>query len=192
MDCQQNTKENIVFKIKLLVPAEVLTSVVLYYITWPLYLRAYMLSCNQQQVQQYMPKKHNSTIYKLFLKNKKIIKATPSNIIRIRLIIHIKDPKEVPNIDYAHIENTEAEETTIADIITTSYPVRSNATSIINLNASQINIQQKRDNKHILSINNIPNIQENRKLYQPSITASLPYKKEQKIFQITIQEKQTI
>jgi hypothetical protein len=47
MDCQQNTKKNIVFKIKLLVPVEVLMSVVLHYITWPLYLRAYILSYNQ-------------------------------------------------------------------------------------------------------------------------------------------------
>ena len=48
MDCQQNTKENIVFKIKLLVPAEVLTSIVLHYTTRPLYLRVYVLSYNQQ------------------------------------------------------------------------------------------------------------------------------------------------
>ena len=33
MDCQQNTKKNIIFEIKSLVPIEVLTSVVLYYIT---------------------------------------------------------------------------------------------------------------------------------------------------------------
>ena len=46
IDCQQNTKENIVFKIKSLVPAEVLMSVVLHYITRPLYLRVYMLSYN--------------------------------------------------------------------------------------------------------------------------------------------------
>ena len=45
---QQNTKENIVFKIKSLVPTKVLISIVLYYVTQPLYLRAYMLSCNQQ------------------------------------------------------------------------------------------------------------------------------------------------
>ena len=105
-----------------------------------------------------MPKRYNNTIYKLFLKNKKIIKATLSNIIRIRLIIHIKDPKEASNIDYTHIENTKAEETTIVNIITTSHPVRSNITSAINLDASQVNIQQKRDNKYILNINNMPNI----------------------------------
>ena len=55
---------------------------------------------------------------------------------RIRLIIYIKDPKETSSVNYAHIEDTEVEETTIADIITTSHPVRSNTTSIINLDAS--------------------------------------------------------
>ena len=55
---------------------------------------------------------------------------------RIRLIIYIKDPKEAFSVDYIHIENTKVEETAIADIITTSYPVRSNAISVINLDAS--------------------------------------------------------
>ena len=77
---------------------------------------------------------------------------------RIRLIIHIEDPKEAFSVNYAHIEDTKAEETTIVDIITTSHPVGSNAISVINLDASQVNIQQKRDNKYILSINNMPNI----------------------------------
>ena len=45
---QQNIKENIVFEIKLLVPVEVLTSIVLHYITRLLYLRVYILSYNQQ------------------------------------------------------------------------------------------------------------------------------------------------
>ena len=84
---------------------------------------------------------------------------------RIRLIIYIEDPEEAPSVDYAYVEDTEAEETTMADIITTSHPIRSNTTSVINLDASQASIQQKRDHKHILSINNIPNIQESRKLY---------------------------
>ena len=84
---------------------------------------------------------------------------------RIGLIIYIEDFKEAPSVDHAHIEDTKVEETTIADIITTSHPVRSNATSVINLDASQVNIQQKRDNKYILSINNMPNMQESRKLY---------------------------
>ena len=77
---------------------------------------------------------------------------------RIRLIIYIKDPKETFSINYAHIEDTKVEDTTIIDIITTNYPVRSNTTSIINLNTNQVSIQQKRDNKYILSINNMPNI----------------------------------
>ena len=136
MDYQKNIKENTVFRIKLLVLIKVLKSVVLYYITQPLYLRACVLSYNQQQVQQYVPKRYNNTIYKLLLRNKKTIKAILSSITRIRLIIHIKDPKEALSIDYAHIENTKAEETIIVDIITTSHPVRSNATSVINLDAN--------------------------------------------------------
>ena len=135
MDCQQNTKKNIVFKIKLLVPVEVSTSIVLYYITRPLYLRAYILSCNQQQVQQYVPERHDNTIYKQFLRSKKTIKVTLSSIIRIRLIIYIKDPKEAFSVDHAHIEDTKAEETTIVNIITTGHPIRNNAISIINLDA---------------------------------------------------------
>ena len=84
---------------------------------------------------------------------------------RIGLIIYMEDPKEAFGVNQVHIEDTEVKGTIIVDIITTSHPVRSNATSVINLDASQVNIQQKRDNKHILSINNIPNIQESRKLY---------------------------
>ena len=55
---------------------------------------------------------------------------------RIRLIICIEDPEEASGVDYAHIEDTKAEETTIVNIITTSHPVRSNATSVINLDAN--------------------------------------------------------
>ena len=61
-------------------------------------------------------------------------------------------------MDYAYIEDTKAEETTIVDITTTSYPVGSNAISIINLDTGQVNIQQKKDNKYILNIDNMPNI----------------------------------
>ena len=93
-----------------------------------------------------MPKRHNNTIHKQFFRSK-IIKAIPSSTTRIGLIIYIKDPKEAPGVNHAHIEDTKAEETTIADIITTSHPIRSNATSVINLDASQVSIQQKRDNK---------------------------------------------
>ena len=87
-----------------------------------------------------MFKRHDNTIHKLFLRSKKTIKAILSSITRIGLIIYIEDPKEVFSIDHAHIKNTKAEETTIADIITTSHPIGSNATSIINLNAGQVNI----------------------------------------------------
>ena len=83
-----------------------------------------------------MSERYNNTIYKLFLKNKKIIKAILSSITRIRLIIYIKNPKEAFSIDYAHIEDTKVEETTIVNIITTSHPIGSNAISIINLNAN--------------------------------------------------------
>ena len=48
----------------------------------------------------------------------------------------MEDPKEALSVDRAHIEDTEAEETTVADIVTTGHPVRSNATSVINLDAS--------------------------------------------------------
>ena len=52
----------------------------------------------------------------------------------------MEDPKEAPGVNHAHIEDTEAEETTIADITTTSHPIRSNTISMINLDASQVNI----------------------------------------------------
>ena len=55
---------------------------------------------------------------------------------RIGLIIYIEDPKEAFSINYAHIKDTKAEETTIVDIITTSHPVGSNAISIINLDTN--------------------------------------------------------
>ena len=83
-----------------------------------------------------MPKRYNNIIHKLFLKSKKTIKATLSSITRIRLIIYIEDPEEAFSINYAHIKDTKTEETTIVDIITTNHPIRSNATSIINLNTS--------------------------------------------------------
>ena len=136
MDYQKNIKKNTVFRIKLLVLIKVLRSIVLYYITRPLYLRAYILSCNQRQVQQYVPKKYDNTIYKLFFRNKKTIKATLNNMTRIGLIIYIEDPKEAFSINYIYIKDTKAEETTIGDIIITSYFVRSNIISVINLDAN--------------------------------------------------------
>ena len=83
-----------------------------------------------------MPKRYDNTICKRFLRSKKTIKAILSNITRIGLIICIKDPEEAPSVDHAHIEDTEAEETIIADIITTSYSVKSNIISVINLDAN--------------------------------------------------------
>ena len=134
---QKNIKENTVFKIKLLVPIEVLTSTVLYYITQLLYLRACVLSYNQQQVQQYILKRYNNIIRKLFLRSKKTIKAILSSITRIKLIIRIEDPEEAPSINYVYIEeDTKAEETTKADIATTGHLIKSNATSAINLDTS--------------------------------------------------------
>ena len=83
-----------------------------------------------------MPKRHNNTIHKLFFKSK-TIKATPSSITRIGLIIYIKDPKKAPSMDYVHIEkDTVVEKITIVDTTTTSHPVKSNAISAINLDAS--------------------------------------------------------
>ena len=56
---------------------------------------------------------------------------------KIGLIIYIKDPKEASGVDYIYIEeDTKVEETTIADITTTSYSVRSNTIFIINLDIS--------------------------------------------------------
>jgi hypothetical protein len=106
-----------------------------------------------------MPKRHNNTIYKLSLGIKKTIKAIPSSMTRIGLIVRMEDPKEAPGVDHVHIEeDTEVEETTIADIVITTHSVRSNATFIINLDASQASIQQKINNKYTLSINNMPNM----------------------------------
>jgi len=80
-----------------------------------------------------MPKRHDNIICKLFLRSK-IIKAILSSITRIGPIIRIEDPKEAPGVDYIYIEeDTKVEETTVADIITTTYPVRSDTISIINL-----------------------------------------------------------
>ena len=83
-----------------------------------------------------MPERHDNTIYKLFLRSKKIIKAILSSTTRIRLIVRIEDPKEAPSVDYVYIEDTKVEETTIADIATTSHPIGSDAISIINLDTS--------------------------------------------------------
>ena len=84
-----------------------------------------------------MPKRHDNTIRKLSLGIKKTIKAILSSTTRIRLIVRMEDPKEAPGVDHVYIKkDTKVEETTVADIITTTYPVRSDATSIINLDAS--------------------------------------------------------
>ena len=87
-----------------------------------------------------MPKRYNNTICKWFLRSK-IIKVILSSMTRIGLTVCMEDPEEVSSVDYAHIENTEAEETTMADIATTSHPVGSNTISIINLDAGQVSIQ---------------------------------------------------
>ena len=45
----------------------------------------------------------------------------------------MEDPKEAPSIDYVYVEeDTKVEETTVTDIVTTSYPIRSDAISTIN------------------------------------------------------------
>ena len=84
-----------------------------------------------------MPEKHNNTIYKRFLKSKKTIKATLSNITRIRLIIYIEDPEEAFSVDYVYIkEDTKVEKTTIVDIATTSHSIKSDTMSAINWDIS--------------------------------------------------------
>ena len=52
---------------------------------------------------------------------------------RIKLTVCMEDPKEASSVDYAYVEDTEAEETTMADITTTSHPVGSNTISVISL-----------------------------------------------------------
>ena len=87
-----------------------------------------------------MLKRYNNIIRKRFLRSKKTIKVTLSSITRIGLIICIKDPKEASSVNHAYIEDIEVEETTMADIITISHSVKSNAISIINLDTSQASI----------------------------------------------------
>jgi hypothetical protein len=49
----------------------------------------------------------------------------------------MEDPEEAPSVDHVHVEeDTEVEETTVADITTTTHPVGSNAISIISLDTS--------------------------------------------------------
>ena len=58
-----------------------------------------------------------------------------SSIARIKLIIYIEDSKKAFSINYVYIEeNTKLKEITIADIITTSHPIKSNTLFVINLN----------------------------------------------------------
>ena len=82
-----------------------------------------------------MPKRYDNTIRKRFFRSK-TIKVILSSTTRIGPTVRIEDPEEAFSVDYAHIEDTEAEETIIVDITTTSHFVRSNATSVINLNTS--------------------------------------------------------
>ena len=105
-----------------------------------------------------MLKRYDNTIYKLFFRSK-TIKVMLSSITRIGLIIYIEDPKEAFSVDHVYIEeDTVVEEITIVDTATTGYPIRSNIISVINLDANQASIQQKKDNKYTLSINNMPNM----------------------------------
>ena len=84
-----------------------------------------------------MPERYDNTIRKLSLGIKKTIKVILSSITRIGLIIRIEDPEEAPSVDYIYIEeDTKVEETTVADIITTTYPIRSDTIFIINLDTS--------------------------------------------------------
>ena len=88
-----------------------------------------------------MPKRYNNIIYKLFLRSKKIIKVILSSITRIGLIVYMEDLEEAFSINYILIEeDTEVKEITIADIVTTSHPIRSNTISVINWDISQVSI----------------------------------------------------
>ena len=83
-----------------------------------------------------MPKRYNNTIRKLPPRSK-TIKVILSSTTRIGLIVRMEDPEEAPGVDYVYIEeDTKVEETTIADIVTTGHPIRSNTTSIINRDTS--------------------------------------------------------
>ena len=84
-----------------------------------------------------MLKRYNNIICKLSLRIKKTIKVILSSITRIRLIVCMEDPEEAFSVDYIYVEeDTKVEETTIVDIIITTHLIRSNATSVINLDAS--------------------------------------------------------
>ena len=82
-----------------------------------------------------MPERYNNTIHKQFLRSK-TIKVILSSTTRIRLTVYIEDPEEALSVDHAHVKDTEAEETTVADIVITGHPIGRNATSEINLDAS--------------------------------------------------------
>ena len=82
-----------------------------------------------------MPKRHDNIIHKRFLRSK-TIKVILSSTTRIGPIIYIEDPEEAPGVNHAYVEDTEVEETTVADIVTTGHPFGSNAISMINLDAS--------------------------------------------------------
>ena len=83
-----------------------------------------------------MPKRHDNTIHKLPPRSK-IIKAIPSSTTRIGPIVRIEDPEEAPGVDHVYVkEDTKVEEITVADIVTTIYPVRNDAISTIKLDAS--------------------------------------------------------
>ena len=84
-----------------------------------------------------MPKRRNNIICKLFLRSKRTTKVTLSSMTIIGLIIHIKDPKEAFSINYIYIKkDTKIKKTTVVDIITTTYPIKSNIISMINLNTN--------------------------------------------------------
>ena len=86
-----------------------------------------------------MPERHNNIIHKRFFRSK-TIKAILSSTTRIGPTVHIEDSKEALGVNHAYVKDTEAEETTVVDIIITGHSVRSNAISIINLDAGQVSI----------------------------------------------------
>ena len=87
-----------------------------------------------------MPKRYNNIIYKLLLRSK-IIKVILSSMTRIGPIICIEDSEEAFSVNHIYMEeDTKVKETTVVDIVITSYPVGNNAISVINLDTSQASI----------------------------------------------------
>ena len=84
-----------------------------------------------------MSKKYNNIIRKLFLKSKKTFNIMLSSITKIGLIKYIKNSKKTFSMNYIYIKkDTKVEKTIIVDITITSYFIRNNIISAMNLDIS--------------------------------------------------------